>query len=142
MDVPFETTLQELLDEFHQQREAMLAAQRKLQTVSGTATAPHRAVKVTVGYQGEITELSFPTQAYRTMAPAELAAAVTETIATARAKAMRAMSEVMAPLLPPGIAPPDAAAGKLDLASLLPDALPRSIDELLGGPAAARTGEG
>jgi DNA-binding protein YbaB len=142
MEVPFETTMQQLLDEFHQQREAMLAAQRKLRSVSGTATAPKRAVKVTVGCQGEITELSFPTQAYRTMAPAELAAAVTETIATARAKAMHAMSELMAPLLPAGVSARDAAAGKVDLASFVPDGLPRSLDELLGGAPASGTASG
>jgi DNA-binding protein YbaB len=125
--------LQGMLDGFREQRENMLKTQHAVAEISATATAPKHAFEVTVGAQGEIKKLSFPTEAFRRMAPAELASVIEKTIGKARADAAKAMNKVMAPYLPEGFSLANVAAGKPDWDKLGFDALPTTVDELLGG---------
>jgi DNA-binding protein YbaB len=124
--------LQTMLDGFREQRENMLKTQRAVSEISATATAPKHTFEVTVGAQGEIKKLSFPTDAFRRMAPAELASVIEKTIGKARADAAEAMNKVMAPYLPEGFSLADVAAGKTSWDKLGFDTLPTTVDELLG----------
>jgi DNA-binding protein YbaB len=109
---PFAGELQGMLDELQKQHEKMAATQREVAKVSATATAPKQAFKVTVGAQGEITEISFPTEAYRTMAPAELASVIKKTIGKARVQAAEEMTGLLSGYLPEGFSLADVARGK------------------------------
>jgi hypothetical protein len=78
-------------------------------------------VKVTVGAQGEVKEIEFPTGAYRRMAPKELADALLNTIAEARTKALQQVGEVASAGLPQGVTIENLLQGRVDPAAVLPE---------------------
>ncbi|MFD9890250.1 YbaB/EbfC family nucleoid-associated protein [Amycolatopsis sp. NPDC059027] len=100
MTSSYDERIGDLLADYRRQCDQLSETQRKLKEISVTATAPGRAVAVTVGAQGEISDLSFPTPAYRRMAPAELAAVLLATIADARQQATAEMEALLKPHLP------------------------------------------
>ncbi|WP_121008250.1 YbaB/EbfC family nucleoid-associated protein [Saccharothrix australiensis] len=112
--------LERVLARYREQRDELEAFQRGMSAISCTATAPRQTVKVTVGNQGELTDLAFPTDAYKRMAPAELAGAILTATREARGKALDAAAELLAPLLPAGLNARDIVEGKADLASYVP----------------------
>ncbi|SDT74616.1 YbaB/EbfC family nucleoid-associated protein [Actinoplanes derwentensis] len=95
MTTPFDSEIAELLEKYRRQRAELGEMQREIKEITATAVAGQNAVKVTVDAHGEIQDLSFPSGAYRRMAPLELAAAVKQTINAARAEAAGQMQEVM-----------------------------------------------
>ncbi|MEV8095067.1 YbaB/EbfC family nucleoid-associated protein [Kitasatospora sp. NPDC085879] len=68
-----------------EQHSRMAAAAKELEAATASATSKDRLVTATVGAQGQVVSLVFHTDAYRTMAPTELGAAITEVLNTARA---------------------------------------------------------
>ena len=92
-----------------------------MRTATATVKSSKGLVTVTVGPQGEITELTFNTRGYRSMAPAELSTVLTETIAKARAEVAEQMRAAVTPFLPAGLAFDDMRAGKVDWAAMLPE---------------------
>lgn len=104
MSNPLEERLAEALAEFEETRGRLDAAAAEAAAISVTVTAKDRAVEATVGAQGELTGLRFPTSRYRTMAPAELANVVMTTIASARAQAGSRLRDIYRPFGPvPGL---------------------------------------
>lgn len=69
--------------------------------LTATVVAPRGIVSVTVGNAGEVTGLSFPSAAYRSLTPTELATTITETIAAARDEVLDQVADLLAPMLPP-----------------------------------------
>lgn len=112
MSSPYAQALDEALANFRHRREQLADTQQKLATVSATATAPRQVVTATVARGGEVTELKFPTSAYKKMAPAELAAVVLKTINEARAEVLDRTAELLAPMLPPGLDARDVVNGR------------------------------
>jgi hypothetical protein len=108
--------------EYQQQVARIGETQQRLADISCTAVAPRRAISVTVGHGGVITEISFPTGAYKRMTPNELAAALINTINDARDQAVAAAGEILAPSLPEGVDPRALLTGRFDLRSLMPAA--------------------
>jgi hypothetical protein len=102
----------------------MLELQRQAQKITATVLAAKRAFSVTVGAQGQITELSFPTEAYRKMAPAELASVIKLTVEKARLQAAEELGELMAPVLPEGFSMTDMVQGKADISAFMPPEMP------------------
>jgi hypothetical protein len=96
----FNEDIDQLLGEYQKRRGAASDLQRRIREITGTASAPRQSVKVTVGVQGEVTALEFPTGAYKRMAPRELAEAVLAVIG--EAKAMDAYKGLMEPHMPGG----------------------------------------
>ncbi|MGW4757712.1 YbaB/EbfC family nucleoid-associated protein [Streptomyces chartreusis] len=90
------------------------STQEKLRSLSASATSPKRLLTVTVGAQGELTEVKFHTEAYRTMARAELEHTVMETIVRAREDVLAKMREVVSPLAPQGMSVDDIMSGRFD----------------------------
>ncbi|OLR92311.1 hypothetical protein BJP25_22945 [Actinokineospora bangkokensis] len=105
---------------YRDQRASALDYQRRLGEVAATATSPRRVVSVTVGGQGQVTDVSFPTGAYKRMAPAELASAILSTIAEARDKALDEAADLLAPMLPPGLDARQVMRGQADIGAVLP----------------------
>ncbi|MFF8883753.1 YbaB/EbfC family nucleoid-associated protein [Streptomyces flaveolus] len=131
MSTPFDEQIEELRATYQTQLAQIGELQRRMREVSGTATAKAQAMKVTVGPQGEVTAVEFPTGAYRRMTPKELADLVTSTIQDARAKANAALAEVMAPHLPTGMDADRLLRGTADVGELLSQepAMPDAVRE-------------
>ncbi|WP_460855325.1 YbaB/EbfC family nucleoid-associated protein [Nocardiopsis coralliicola] len=71
-----------------------------MESVTAEAVSKDRMVSATVNARGEIAELRFHTDKYRSMAPAELAAAVTEVVERARRDVARQVTDSMSGLVP------------------------------------------
>jgi DNA-binding protein YbaB len=118
---PYDQQIEEMLREYRRQREQAVETRRRVGEVTASATAPRQAVKVTVGAQGEVNEIEFPTGAYRRMAPKELADALLDTIREARNKALQQVGEVVSADLPQGVTITDLLQGRVDPTAVLPE---------------------
>ncbi len=113
--------LAELLEQYQQARTDLQTVQDRVRAATATVKSSKGMVTVTVGPQGDITELTFNTRGYRTMAPAELSTVLTETIAKARAEVAEQMRGAITPFLPAGASFDDLTQGKVDWAAMLPE---------------------
>ncbi|GGS99498.1 YbaB/EbfC family nucleoid-associated protein [Streptomyces cinerochromogenes] len=131
MSTPFDEQLEELRAGYEAQLAQIGELQNRMREVTGTATAKAQAMKVTVGPQGELLSVEFPTGAYRGMAPKELADLIVGTVQEARAKATAAVAEVMAPHLPQGLDAEQLLRGTADVTQLIPSepAMPDAVRE-------------
>lgn len=132
MSTPHAEQLEQLLSQFEEQQRALVEVQRKLRAISATAVSPRKVVSVTAGHGGVIEEVKFPTAAYKRMAPVELAAVLTDTIAKAQRAATDEAAELMAPHMPPGIDAKAAFSGRIeDLGAMLPKSgIPEALRDL------------
>ncbi|MFE4019623.1 YbaB/EbfC family nucleoid-associated protein [Streptomyces sp. NPDC059101] len=121
MASPYDERIEELLEEYRRQRQEAGELQQRLREISATGTAPRQTVKVTVGAQGELTGVEFPTGAYRRMAPAELTEAILDAARSARKEALIQAGELMASRLPAEIPAVEFLQGTADLTALLPE---------------------
>ncbi|MFE0422434.1 YbaB/EbfC family nucleoid-associated protein [Streptomyces sp. NPDC058953] len=100
----WEARLAEALTEFEETREQLNKAAAEATRISVTVTSKDRSVEATVGAQGELRSLRFPTSRYRSMAPAELSGALMSTIARARREAASQLLDLYRPFGPvPGM---------------------------------------
>ncbi|MER7752795.1 YbaB/EbfC family nucleoid-associated protein [Kitasatospora sp. NPDC097643] len=131
MSSPYDQEIEDLLALYARQREEAAETRRRIAATTATATDPRQAVKVTVGAQGELTAIEFPTGAYRRMAPKELADLLVTTAARAREEALETVAGVVSDGLPPGVTVGDLLQGRVDPAALLPEdpALPDTVRE-------------
>ncbi len=81
--------------------------------------AKNRLVGAKVDATGELVELKFHTQAYRDMAPTELAAAITDVVNRARKQMAERVSEAYGPFLPEVAGANEVMSGDLDPLELL-----------------------
>jgi DNA-binding protein YbaB len=135
MSTPFDSEMESLVAQYQQRRQQAVEAQRKLRELAVTATSAKREVAVTVGSGGDLKEVSFPSEAYRSLAPAELGSLVTKTAAAARKKATAAATKILTGIFPdqPNIA--EMYSGQVDVEELLPaePVLPDFLQEILNG---------
>jgi DNA-binding protein YbaB len=126
---PYDQQIEDLLEQYRRQREQAAETRRRINATTSTATAPRQTVKVTVGAQGEVTAIEFPTGAYRRMAPKELADVLLATIQQARSEALDGVAGVLAGELPSGVTVADLLQGRVDPTALLPEdpAMPDSV---------------
>src|SRR4051812_29691613 len=88
MTSPYDAQIEELLDQYRRQREQAVQTRQRINEITGTATAKRQTVKVTATAQGAITSIEFPTNAYKSLPPKELADVLMTTIEQAREDAM------------------------------------------------------
>jgi hypothetical protein len=124
MASPYEKMLEDALGAYQRQRERLTETKDRMDSLTSTATSARREVTATVGRTGELTELSFPTSAYKRMAPAELASVIVRTISEARQASIAASAEELAPMLPPGFSAEDMMSGKVDVRALFAARVP------------------
>ncbi|MFK4104975.1 YbaB/EbfC family nucleoid-associated protein [Streptomyces sp. NPDC019531] len=141
MSSPYDQHIEELLGAYRRERAQVGELQRRMREVKASATAPRQALKVTVNSQGEVTELEFPTGAYKRMAPVELSQMLITTIQKARSTAMADVAEVLSGHLPAGMSASDLLQGKADLGGLLPETPPMA-DEVHEYVTGGRPGRG
>ncbi|MGW3121593.1 YbaB/EbfC family nucleoid-associated protein [Streptomyces sp. NPDC001107] len=129
MPSPYDQQIEDLLAQYRRQREEAAEIRRRINGTTSTVTAPRQTVKITVGAQGDVTAIEFPTGAYRRMPPKELADVLLATLRQARAEALEATAAVLAGQLPPGVTVPDLLQGRVDPAAVLPEdpAMPDSV---------------
>ncbi|MET7287436.1 YbaB/EbfC family nucleoid-associated protein [Streptomyces sp. NPDC005573] len=127
MSSPYDEQIEELLGQYRDAREQAVETRQQINKVEATVTAPRKVVKVTVGAQGQVTELDFPTAAYRNLAPKELSKVILTAIEQARAQALSKVSEAalggMLGGMLGGISPADLLQGRFDPRSVLPEDL-------------------
>lgn len=98
MSQMWEERIAKMTAEVEQLEQAVASTQAQLERASYTARSADRAVQVTVGGRGELTAVEFLDGKYRTMAAAQLSAAVLEATTAARAAMARTVMETVDPL--------------------------------------------
>ncbi|MFE5741376.1 YbaB/EbfC family nucleoid-associated protein [Streptomyces celluloflavus] len=105
--------------QLEQAREQAHRTQQALAEVSATATSRDRMVSATVDAQGAVTGLKFHSTRYRSMAAAELSAALLDTIRQAQDEATAQVSQLLQPVMPGGLDLGDALGGHGNLSEML-----------------------
>ncbi|MFJ8158966.1 YbaB/EbfC family nucleoid-associated protein [Streptomyces sp. NPDC094468] len=140
----YDEEIENLLTLYRKQRAEAGEARRRINEVTGTATAPRKVVTATVSAQGEVTAIEFPTGAYRRMASKELSEIMLATLRQARARALTSAADITSAGLPAGVNITDLIEGKVDVAAILDDEpkSPPSVGEYLshGRPDVAKDG--
>ncbi|WP_327425562.1 YbaB/EbfC family nucleoid-associated protein (plasmid) [Streptomyces sp. NBC_01527] len=121
MSNPYDQQIEDLLAKYRQRRDEAVETQRRINATTATATAPRQTVKVTVGAQGQVTALDFPTGAYRRMPPKELADVLLTTIQQARSEALESVNAISHEALPPGVNMADLLQGHVDVTAIIPE---------------------
>ena len=100
MTSSFHDQIEKRQEQLRRKQEEFTEVQQRLAGVTATATSKNRAVTVTVDCHGEIADIKFRTDTYRSMPSAELARLLMDTIAAARNDAKEAVMEQFAAVLP------------------------------------------
>ncbi|GAA5151919.1 MULTISPECIES: YbaB/EbfC family nucleoid-associated protein [Amycolatopsis] len=110
-----------------------------------TVHAKDRSLSMTFDGRGELVDMAFNGSKYRTIAPAELAHLIVETLRQGRAQSVEKMSRLMGSDALPGVDIAGLATGKVDvnevLESLVAPMLNGVADDGVLGKPARRTGE-
>jgi hypothetical protein len=141
---PYDDEIDDLLRDYQDQRARLGDLQRCINGVAVTVTASRQVVRVTVGAQGQLLSVEFPTGAYRRLTPAELAEVLMTTVGQARDEAIAEVASMVAGGLPEGLDAEELLRGKADLTGILPED-PRMPDTVrayveTGRPAQAEDG--
>ncbi|MFD0584820.1 YbaB/EbfC family nucleoid-associated protein [Dactylosporangium darangshiense] len=120
--------------EIQQQKVAISDFERHIAEAQTTVTAKNRAVSVTVDGRGELVDMKFPTNSYRTMAPAEFAQLLVETVGTARDQARNSAAALLQNLLPGRLPIADMLRGPVNFDSMMADVM-KDLNEPLPGMA-------
>ncbi|WBB80453.1 YbaB/EbfC family nucleoid-associated protein [Micromonospora sp. WMMD882] len=121
----FDDRIEELFAEYERQRSSLTELQERMREIQASATAPRREVTVTVGQNGVLTAVTFPTGAYRRMTPVELQAVIMQTYAEAKEQVMDRAADIIAPLLPDGMNAARMVRGEAGVDMYLPPGGPR-----------------
>ena len=102
------------LERLHTTMRELSDASASMESATEEAVAKNRAVAATVDGTGRLTELKFHTDAYRSMAPAELSAAIVEVVGRAQRQMAERVSKAYEAFTPEGIDGEAAMRGDLD----------------------------
>jgi len=135
MSVDYQQLIEELTEEYEKARARTGELRQKISELTASATSPRESVKVTVGAQGDLRAIEFPTSAYKRMPPAELSGALMAAINEAKEKAQGMLNELMAPSMPAGASFLDLVQGKAELPALkgAEPGMPSIVREYLSG---------
>ena len=100
MSSPMRDQFEQAYADFERSYEAILKAEAEVRSTSSTVTSKNQAVAVTVDGNGEVTEIKFRSDAYRSMPPAELGALLVEVISEGRRKSLQTTAGQLQNLLP------------------------------------------
>lgn len=95
MNAAFESMLNDMLAEIQKQRESLIRLQQGAPEISGSARSKRRQVSAVVDARGDLVELKFHGMGYRSLAPAELATIIVDTVCEARAEAQRQLWDIV-----------------------------------------------
>ncbi|MER7690872.1 YbaB/EbfC family nucleoid-associated protein [Streptomyces sp. NPDC097610] len=100
MSTPYEQGTDDLPAACGDKREEPFETGRRSE-VTGTSSAPRQCVRVTVGAEGDITEIDFLTDDYQRMAPKELSEVLVAAVWEARKRALEQVAESTSAPRPP-----------------------------------------
>jgi hypothetical protein len=92
-------------------------------------------ITITLDGGGDISSIDFNTVKFRRMAPAELGAALVDTIRQARAQSRKEMLTAYRPFIPSGVGLDGLFDGKANVSGIFDDAVRKANDILAHGPA-------
>ncbi|MYR58925.1 YbaB/EbfC family DNA-binding protein [Streptomyces sp. SID625] len=118
MTEPLDKRIERAMAELKATQEAVARTEQELRDASYGALSSDRAVRVTVGPQGELSELEFLDGKYRRMSPQELAASVLEAAQQARVEMGRNVMRAMAPFAEGNADVPELSGLEVDWAKL------------------------
>ncbi|SNY69848.1 YbaB/EbfC family nucleoid-associated protein [Paractinoplanes atraurantiacus] len=121
MTSPMHNRLEEMMAELERHKAAIGDLQNGLASSETNVTSKSRAITVTVDGQGELTGIRFVTNAYRSMAPAELASLIVETVREAREKSRAHAVQLFSQVMPSGIPIMEMLNGPVDFDSAMAD---------------------
>jgi hypothetical protein len=135
-EVDFAAAMKDLQTEYAKARDGLATLQNGLSDTTASVRAKSRQVSATVDARGRLTELKFHGQSYRTMAPAELAKLVVETVNRAHEDAQRDLWKSAAAFLPANVTVDEVVDGDVNWANTLSDklALPKLVQDMLDRP--------
>ncbi|MCM4084241.1 YbaB/EbfC family nucleoid-associated protein [Paractinoplanes hotanensis] len=135
MTGPVHDMMEKSFTAFEEQKRAVETFEKAVAEAETTVTAKNRAVSVTVDGRGDLTDVKFPTNAYRTMAPAELSSLLVETVTSARDQARAGMNELLEAILPGGMAA-DFLTNSVHIDEMMDEAM-RAANQMFPGSAPA-----
>lgn len=103
MTNPLQERIEIAMAELEIQRAKIRDLEKSMATTTATAQSENRMVTATVDRAGKLTELRFEGKRYRTIAPAELASIVVETVQSAQSQVSQQAMAMASSLLPPGL---------------------------------------
>jgi DNA-binding protein YbaB len=86
MSSPLQEQVEQAMTRLTEHRARMEEVRAEMKTANASVTSKDRMVTAVVGAQGQVVSLTFHTTAYRSMAPAELGAALVDVLNEARAR--------------------------------------------------------
>lgn len=92
-----------LFQEYEKQRTSLTEMQARMSALSATSTSPRREVSVTVGQNGVLTDVQFPSGAHKRLTTADLTRLIMDTYAEAKEDVMNQAADVLGPMLPDGL---------------------------------------
>ncbi|MFD0310563.1 YbaB/EbfC family nucleoid-associated protein [Streptomyces sp. NPDC059517] len=114
MTEPLEKRLEKAMAELQAAQAAVARTERELRQASFAVLSSDRAVRATVGPQGELTGIEFLENKYRDMSHQELSASVLEAANAARLKMNKHVMKAMAPFAEPSSDVPELKGFELD----------------------------
>ncbi|WP_306215251.1 YbaB/EbfC family nucleoid-associated protein [Actinoplanes sp. RD1] len=99
----FNERIEGLFEEYQRQRNSLTELQERMRSLTATATSPRREVTVTVGQNGVMTDIRFPSGAHKRLTPADLSELILATYNEAKESVMQQAAETLAPMLPDGM---------------------------------------
>jgi DNA-binding protein YbaB len=137
-EASIEQRLAQAMAELEATQKAVAEAEEELRHASCTVRSRDRAVEVTVGHQGELTELRFLDGKYRNMTAGELAGSVLEAAERARTQMSRQVMETFEPFTRPSDAVPEMTGMDVDWAAIFGPGVQEAAHTAPGGPSRNR----
>lgn len=132
MTESLEKRLAKAMAELQATQEAVARTERELRQASFAVLSSDRAVRATVGPQGELSGIEFLENKYRDMSPQELAASVLQATNAARLKMNRHVMKAMAPFTEASSDVPELQGFELDWERIFGPEVLRDEDEDTG----------
>ncbi|MFJ3363729.1 YbaB/EbfC family nucleoid-associated protein [Streptomyces anthocyanicus] len=129
MAEPLEKRLEKAMAELEAVQEAVARTERELREASFAVVSSDRAVRVTVGSQGELAGIEFLEKKFRDMSAQELAASVLEAAKDARSKMNRHVMRAMAPFTEPSAGVPELKGFEVDWEKIFGPEILREVDD-------------
>ncbi|WP_037913942.1 YbaB/EbfC family nucleoid-associated protein [Actinacidiphila yeochonensis] len=114
----YQEQVDQMMARVREQAERLTELQQSLARRTVTVRSKDRSVSVVVGAQAEVREITFHTDDYRAMAPAELGTSLVELIARARTQMQDQVREGFGPLMGAGDEIRESMMGGSDVGSL------------------------
>ena len=126
--------IEQLFKEYEEQRKNMTTMHERMKAVQASATSARREVTVTVGPNGAVLDVKFPTGGYRRMTPAELTSVIMQTYQEAKNDVLDQAADLLAPQLPAGLDARALMRGETTTDALMPQEMrmSTSLREALG----------